>query len=233
MPQTPSESTPRSRQPRRGKGKERRREILNAALWVIARRGLRGVTHRAVAQAAGVHLSQTTYYFADLQALITEAFQHFIAEGRGNVEEAWRQTRAVMEGLESGPSGRSVKDRRALRERLTALGIEYILSQADGRLFGLEIELSLVYEARMDPRFRALARDYQERLVMEMAALCTQLGSTQPEVDGELLLGVVQRLELSCLDAPRPLEQAGIRRQLHRVLSWVLAIPQEGEAELV
>ena len=44
--------------------------ILEAALRVIAERGVEAVTHRAVADAAGVPLSATTYYFESLDELL-------------------------------------------------------------------------------------------------------------------------------------------------------------------
>jgi DNA-binding transcriptional regulator YbjK len=53
----------------------RRREILEATLRVIGESGVKGVTHRAVAQEAGVSLASTTYYFDSKDALIEEAFE--------------------------------------------------------------------------------------------------------------------------------------------------------------
>ena len=41
----------------------RREQILEAALRVIGRSGRQAVTHRAVAEEAGVPLGSTTYYF--------------------------------------------------------------------------------------------------------------------------------------------------------------------------
>ena len=46
------------------KGERRKDEILAATLRLIGARGADAVTHRAVAEEAGVPLSATTYYFA-------------------------------------------------------------------------------------------------------------------------------------------------------------------------
>ncbi|MFJ8826690.1 TetR/AcrR family transcriptional regulator [Streptomyces sp. NPDC102467] len=59
----------------RGPNDPRRRErILDAALDVIAEHGAMKVTFRKIAAAAGVPLGSLTYYFDDMQHLLTEAF---------------------------------------------------------------------------------------------------------------------------------------------------------------
>ena len=51
-------------------GSEQRRQlILDAAMRIVIRDGVRGVRHRAVAAEAGVPLSATTYYFKDIDDL--------------------------------------------------------------------------------------------------------------------------------------------------------------------
>ncbi|HWH25466.1 MAG TPA: TetR family transcriptional regulator [Pseudolysinimonas sp.] len=54
---------------------DRRLALLNAAIEVVAEKGIEGVTHRAVAIAAGVPLGATTYYFADKDEIIIEAMR--------------------------------------------------------------------------------------------------------------------------------------------------------------
>lgn len=51
----------------------RRGRIARAAIAVVARRGIAGLTHRAVAAEAGVPLGSTTYHFATLDDLLTAA----------------------------------------------------------------------------------------------------------------------------------------------------------------
>lgn len=56
---------------------DRRRLILDAALHVIARRGVAGASHRVIAAEANVPLGSMTYYFNGLQDLLHQAFdQH-------------------------------------------------------------------------------------------------------------------------------------------------------------
>ncbi|MEL5958155.1 TetR family transcriptional regulator [Streptomyces sp. CLV115] len=52
----------------------RRERILDAALDVVAEHGAIKVTYRKIAEAAGVPLGSLTYYFDDMQHLLTAAF---------------------------------------------------------------------------------------------------------------------------------------------------------------
>ncbi|WP_243056351.1 TetR/AcrR family transcriptional regulator [Nocardioides sp. SR21] len=58
---------------------DRRQRILDAALRVIAERGLTGTTHRVIAAAADVPLGSLTYHFSGLDELCQHAFaQHAV-----------------------------------------------------------------------------------------------------------------------------------------------------------
>lgn len=55
---------------RKARGERRRQEILDAALRVIERDGVAGVTHRSVAREAGIPAASTTYHFKTLDDLL-------------------------------------------------------------------------------------------------------------------------------------------------------------------
>ena len=65
---------------RRPRGEQRRQEVLRAALRVITARGVGGVTHRAVAEEAGVPTATTTYYFDSIDELLEDALRLFVDE---------------------------------------------------------------------------------------------------------------------------------------------------------
>jgi DNA-binding transcriptional regulator YbjK len=52
----------------------RRDRLIDAALTVIAERGVAGTTHREIAKAADVPLGSMTYHFASLDEILAEAF---------------------------------------------------------------------------------------------------------------------------------------------------------------
>lgn len=53
---------------------DRRERIIDAALQVIAEKGVAGCTHRSVAEQAGVPLGSMTYHFDSREDLILQAF---------------------------------------------------------------------------------------------------------------------------------------------------------------
>jgi len=81
----PSENAPRRAV--RERGRARQQALLEATLRVIARDGIGGVTHRAVAAEAGVSASATTYFFDSLDHLIIEAVRWAVGEEVARLEE--------------------------------------------------------------------------------------------------------------------------------------------------
>jgi AcrR family transcriptional regulator len=68
------------------KNEERRRLLADAGLGVLAREGSRGLTHRAIDQAAGVPVGTTSNYFRSREALIAGLVER-IGERIGPTEE--------------------------------------------------------------------------------------------------------------------------------------------------
>jgi len=56
--------------PRKRDGDERRRELCDAAIRVLAEQGSRGLTHQQVDRAAGVPDGTTSYYYRTRAALL-------------------------------------------------------------------------------------------------------------------------------------------------------------------
>ncbi|AFT99664.1 TetR/AcrR family transcriptional regulator [Nocardia brasiliensis] len=78
-----------SQQPKRRRSASHRRDLLAAAgEQVIAERGVDGLTHRAVAEAAQVPLGSTTYYFADREDLLA-AVLHRAVDGYTDYLDRW------------------------------------------------------------------------------------------------------------------------------------------------
>jgi DNA-binding transcriptional regulator YbjK len=68
-------------------GKARRAEILNATVNLIYERGISAVTHRAVAEGAGVRPSAPSYFFPSIDDLIVEAFGSIMTAMVADLEE--------------------------------------------------------------------------------------------------------------------------------------------------
>lgn len=69
---------PRRRERSRPAGEQRVKTILDATVQLVGAKGPQAVTHRAVAELAGVPLGSMTYYFYDLDDLFEQAMLHAI-----------------------------------------------------------------------------------------------------------------------------------------------------------
>lgn len=78
------------------RSRQRRQELLAAAISLFAEGGSRAVTHRAVARRAGLPAATTTYYFASIEDLLREALREHIVR--------WRSTLVTLAGVD--PDGR-------------------------------------------------------------------------------------------------------------------------------
>ncbi len=74
----------------------RKERIVEAALLVLARDGVAGITHRAIGAAADVPLGSITYHFATLDDIIALAFQTHVDRLASRFEDR-------LAACESGP----------------------------------------------------------------------------------------------------------------------------------
>jgi len=208
----------------RSRGAQTRRRILQAVLDVIALEGIRGVTHRAVAARAGVQLSLTTYYFNDIEAMITEAFVQFSERMRPELDELWA---GVFDYL--AQHTRTELRKRAVRERVAAelarRATDYILAQIRERPTGLAVEQILFTEARLSPELHRLREAHRDRLLAPLAGICALFNPGDPEIDAELLLDTITSLEYQALSIPAAaVDRQHILRLLRRHIGWIAGI---------
>src|ERR1700712_4510695 len=78
---------------------QRRQDILDAAMRIVIRDGVRAVRHRAVATEASVPLSATTYYFKDMDDLLTDAFSQYVERSAAYMAKLWGNTEVVLRGM--------------------------------------------------------------------------------------------------------------------------------------
>jgi DNA-binding transcriptional regulator YbjK len=118
--------TPRSRpaQPkRRAAGQRRRQAIVDAAVQLLGTQGRAAVTHRRVAELAGVPLSATTYYFASLDELVVEALR---ATARSDVQAVEDLGAELRDGTPDAVAARvahAIAERCGPEQRVRSLAI--------------------------------------------------------------------------------------------------------------
>jgi TetR/AcrR family transcriptional regulator, regulator of biofilm formation and stress response len=189
-----------SRVPQQARGEERRERILRATLAVIARSGIGAVTHRSVAEEAGVPLGSLTYWFGTKDDLLREALRRFVAE------EAQR-LKGIADQLGAGADPADIADRYA-----------DVLERNAGPEQVAQFELYL--EAARNPALRDIAQEsfraYEEIAVVALRAA----GVADPERVATLFVSLADGIGLRRMaagDAP-PLDAL-----LLELFRWVQA----------
>lgn len=188
---------------RQSKGERRREELLQATLHLIGARGADAVTHRAVAEEAGVPLSATTYYFASKEELLEQAL---LLAAR---EETDRLERLV---LDLAPQSLSIEQWAAAVARLVA-GDVAAEPARHVALFELGLEA-----ARREP-LRAELQRWQDAHLRLAEMGCRAIGSDDPEMDARVVVATLTGLMLQQLAGGRAdFEDAVMRPALERLL---------------
>jgi DNA-binding transcriptional regulator YbjK len=165
---------------RRARGERRRRELLEAALVVIDRRGVQATTHRAVAEAASVPVATTTYYFASLDEMLEEALLLFVTE------EAAR-LRALEQQLDATTASPYEIAERFARELAEGSPWPTPLRR---------VQFELYLEASRRPRLRDAARQCVAMYVELTEAALRAAGSPRPAEGARLFVALADGLGL-------------------------------------
>ena len=92
-------TTPPARRRARRHDPQRRERMIRAAVDILNRDGVLGLSHRAVALEADVPLGSTTYHFRDLEALLTAALA-WLTDEEIRILEEWRASWDLANDLE-------------------------------------------------------------------------------------------------------------------------------------
>lgn len=169
---------------RSGRGEERRGQILEATIRLIATRGLGTVTHRAVAREAGVPLAATTYYFESKSELVTEAL-------RTLAESEVAQLRERIAELEE----------RIASEPLAAISIlaEVLMPRDRNAEQAWLAQFEIYLEAARNESLRPVVASWREAFVTLAESSLRAAGCPEPERRAPLLVAGVNGILLDRL----------------------------------
>jgi DNA-binding transcriptional regulator YbjK len=186
--------------------KGRREQILEAALRVIGRSGREAVTHRAVAEEAGVPLGSTTYYFDSRDDLLGQALEHV----------------ARKETDRYGRLGEELRKAKTPRQLADQLLDELIFEAEDRIAYIAEYELWL--EAGRRPDLRDAAMAWGDAVQLAIAGAMEKLGSTNPAADASLVAAAMDGLGAWALAGEDDPTQAitEFRPQLRRLIDRLI-----------
>ena len=182
-----------------------RQKVLQAAEPLFAEHGFSGVSMRAIAAAAGVHLGQLPYHFGTKEALYREIWEYWISqveagallsEMRPRSDASQKeQLRAVVEAFFDGP-GRMLRDVRG--KHFIAIMVK---EAHDPTSSGRRLLEEFIYPngnrfreelAHVFPDMDPTARDAGFEMIL--AALRVVIERGRPSADGQLTPSEAARL---------------------------------------
>jgi DNA-binding transcriptional regulator YbjK len=185
----------------------RRLLLLHTTLRLIADEGIDAVTHRSVADAAGVSLGSTTYWFASRQDMLRQALEHF--------------ARLEIEGLHEHLA--PIRGRRLSRKRLVDEFTELLLPQLGSERWRTVAQYAFMQEAARRPALEAVCREWSAAWEAELAELFASLGTPDPRLEARMFLAMLDGLLLGQLAAPEEdVGNAVLRPSLH---AWFDRVP--------
>jgi TetR/AcrR family transcriptional regulator, regulator of biofilm formation and stress response len=190
------------------RGTARREAILHAAVELIGEQGPDALTHRAVAERAGVALSATTYWFSSKDEIFREAAALAASEEVARLEQLV---------LDLAP--RHVTPKEWARELSAALAAD--VAQNPARPVAM---YEFVLEASRRPELQDEVARWQAAHLRLAEAGLRAVGSADPETDAHIVVGVVSGLMLGLLANPNPeFERDVMRPTLDRLFTTLVA----------
>jgi DNA-binding transcriptional regulator YbjK len=180
-----------------------RAAIIEATIRLIGRAGVDGVTHRAVAQEAGVSLSSTTYHYASKDEIVSEALRRVAAL---EIERVGRDAERLADGH---PDNASIA---------RALG-DWLAEQLEGaRLLQVRAGYHLQLEVGKRPELREINHEWALAVYGLAERVLRVAGSPRPRTDARILVNAIDGLRLEAITAPDP----GLRRRVGPVIERLL-----------
>jgi TetR/AcrR family transcriptional regulator, regulator of biofilm formation and stress response len=170
----------------RPQGTARRLLLLQTTLRLIADEGIDAVSHRSVAEAAGVPLGSTTYWFASRQDMLRQALEHF---ARLEIETLRERLGAVL--------GRRLSPKRLVDEFTDLLAPQ--LGEARWRTVA---QYAFLNEAARQPELEPVCREWTAAWQEALVEVFTSLGAREPELEARMFLAMLDGLLLEQLATP-------------------------------
>jgi DNA-binding transcriptional regulator YbjK len=193
------------------RSRERREQLLRAALDVLERGGVKAVTHRAVSEAAGLPPATAAYYFPTVTDLTTAALGCHMEQ-----RVAW--LRALGAEFEE----------QAARQTLTATDLAAQLAVRRDDLMVADFEALL--EAARNPAFRPATAAARHEVERSLGSVLRHMGATDGAPAARLCLALLTGFGLQQLAfGSEEVTAAPVADALTAIFTYALATVDERE----
>jgi DNA-binding transcriptional regulator YbjK len=179
---------------RRIKGEQTRLLILQSAIEILAKNGIKGTTHRAIASHANIQLSLTTYYFKDIQELVHQAFTLCSSQITTKTSLAWQPAIDLLSDINK-TTLRKVIEKENLREKLSEMITQQLVKSIINSPVELTVQQLLFSEVQVSPQLHALAQMHQKTLLAPFIRLCEFFNVRDAKIDADIMLMVFTQLQ--------------------------------------
>jgi TetR/AcrR family transcriptional regulator, regulator of biofilm formation and stress response len=186
---------------------QRRGAIIDAALRIMASRGLPAVTHRTVAREAKVPLAATTYYFASKDEILAEALESLAA---AEVERISTLT------AEIGTGSKSPEDIAA------ALG-EALLPEPEEAERRWLAQFEIYVEAARNPELRPAVKRWRQAFVDLAESSLRAVGAPDPERRAPIAIAAINGILLDRLRGVGDDPQSTMARRFNDLFALLLS----------
>jgi DNA-binding transcriptional regulator YbjK len=190
------------------KGQRRRDSLVRAAAQVVAERGYAGVTHRAVAERAGVPVGTITYYFSSIGELVLAG----VASNQA----------ALAEEFETELEAHLAADHTPAEACAWLAGVLVALT-VPSVLVAFEVYLNAYRDPAMCETVATSLAGFERAATTALAAL----GAHRPEASAPALVALVDGFLLHRVARPTPDDLA----QLERAVQDLVIVALMGDEE--
>lgn len=209
---------------RRSKGERTREKILLAAINVLATNGIKGTTHRAIANTAEIQLSLTTYYFKDIRELVQQAFQLNSDQIRARTDTILQKVFTSLTKIDK-TSLRKAVVKTELCEQLATMTATYLFENIKNEAISLSVEQLMFTTVQVSPELKKLAHEHEQSQLRPFTQLASFFNKKDPEVDAQLMNTIFSQLQYSqlALDAGE-LAIEPIQKVTRKLMGWIMGL---------
>ncbi|AOW75811.1 hypothetical protein A3Q34_02420 [Colwellia sp. PAMC 20917] len=207
---------------RRSKGEQTRLLILQSAIEVLAKNGIKGTTHRAIASHANIQLSLTTYYFKDIQELVHQAFTLCSSQITTKTSLAWQPAVELLANVNK-TSLRKISEKENLRNKLAIMATQYLVKRIIDSPVELAVQQLLFTEVRVNRKLAPLAEIHRAASLKPIIKLCEFFNAHDPHIDADIIATVFTQIEYRNINVPvEQLDTDNIQAIVSRVIGYAM-----------
>lgn len=203
------------------KSSKTKRRILDATLELVAQHGLSYLSHRRIAERAGVRLSLTSYYFGTLNKLTEAAFDLFDEQSLVNQEYFLNLIDGVYTHCQECACGEEFT--QMYIDTLVKRYADYFEENLKSSTVFYRVENHFIHELNFGEAIGTKVKAFNHRVQSILERVCSHLGSEQPGIDAFIIIATLRRIELdhaySFEDFDRGLFDARLKRLLSNAAS--------------